>query len=260
MNEETGDSLTSLILISELAILFAVILAVILVINIISSKKKKKLTQSFLNRIKEQVEERSKTLKASFGEIEDVDEKKISSLVEGLIESEKKVYVHIAQLYLGHKPETLLEVGDEMKSFAECSLNIFKLQSGSDDATENGSDDDGSSHELKKQIKNLRDEKKELKQKNSQLQVDFDAAMDSMERMTTEFANMYEGGSKDGEKRVKNEMYQLRQTLAKKKEITKDSGGENIEDEDTGDGVPDMDISDTDDSVEPKAEGDASST
>ncbi len=232
MSEAGTGSFTSLIIVSEIAALLAVILIIALILNFRKQNKKKKLAESFLDTVKSYAVERDKTLKERFSETTDLDEAERNKLVDTLIESEKKVYLHIAQLYMGYKPESLLELEKEMKSLAESSLNIYSQQTGTE-----GSDDDNGSHDLKKQIKNLREEKKELKEKNAQLQIDFDAAMDSMERMTTEFANMYEGGSKEGEKRVKNEMYQLRQTLAQKKEFTKVDGEAGGEEE--GD-VPDM--------------------
>ena len=96
---------------------------------------------------------------------------------------------------------------------------------------------------LKKQVTALREEKKTLKVKNAQLQVDFDAAIDSIDAMTTEFSNMYDGGSKEGEKKLQNEMKQLRQTLADRKEIP-----DPVEEDETedvvvsNDDVPDMSL------------------
>lgn len=235
MNEVNSNSFTSLIVVSEAAALLAVILIIIFIVNFRKRSKKKKLTHSFLDAVKSYGVDRDKILKERFSKTTDLGTDEINKLVESLIESEKKVYLHIAQLYMGYNPESLLELEKEMKSLADCSFNVFE-QSGSG-GNSSGSDD--ASHDFKKQINNLREEKKTLKEKNSQLQIDFDAAMESMERMTTEFANMYEGGSKEGEKRVKNEMYQLRQTLAQKKDFTK-------ADDDTpteGDEVPDMEAS-----------------
>ncbi len=239
MSEVNTGSFTSLIVVSEIAALLAVILIIVFIINFRGRRKKKKLTQSFLGTVKSYEAERDKALKERFSQTTELDEATRNKLVDALIESEKKVYLHIAQLYMGYNPDSLPELEKEMKSLADCSLNVFEQQSDSNDSTDK---DDTASHDLKKQIKNLREEKKELKEKNSQLQIDFDAAMDSMERMTTEFANMYEGGAKEGEKRVKNEMYQLRQTLAQKKEFTE------AEDDAEASEIPDMDISaDTED-------------
>ena len=64
--------------------------------------------------------------------------------------------------------------------------------------------------------------------------------------MTTEFANMYEGGSKEGEKRIKNEMYQLKQILAKKIDMTSIDG--NLDSPIDVDDVPDMASEEVEDS------------
>ena len=82
----------------------------------------------------------------------------------------------------------------------------------------------------------LRKENQELREKNAKLQHDLDASMESMETMMSEYANMYEGGSKDGEQRLKNEMYQLKQKLQ-----NKGAGKENVESVDLGDDIPDLD-------------------
>ncbi len=235
MSDAGTGSFTSLIIVSEIAALLTIVLIVIFILSLRKQKKKKKLAESFLGAAKSYVVERDKTLKAHFSKATDLDEAEQKKIVATLIDSEKEIYLHIAQLYMGHNPESLLELEQEMKSLADNALNTYSKHSGS--MGEEGSD--GASHDLKKQIKNLREEKKELKEKNEQLQIDFDAAMDSMERMTTEFANMYEGGSKEGEKRVKNEMYQLRQTLAQKKEFTE-------ADEEEGDEIPDLEASSED--------------
>ncbi len=235
MSDAGTGSFTSLIIVSEIAALLTVVLIIIFILSLRKQKKKKKLAESFLGAAKSYVVERGKTLKAHFSKTTDLDEEEQKKIVATLIDSEKEIYLHIAQLYMGHNPESLPELEQEMKSLADNALNMFGQQSGSANEEEGS---DGASHDLKKQIKNLREEKKELKEKNEQLQIDFDAAMDSMERMTTEFANMYEGGSKEGEKRVKNEMYQLRQTLAQKKEFT-EAGN----DEDEGDEIPDLEAS-----------------
>ncbi len=249
MTETSTDSFTSLVVVSELAALLAIVLIVIFVLTYRKRNKKKKMTESFLTAVKNYEIERDKKLKEQFNKTTELTEEECNKLVDTLIEAEKTVYLHIAQLYMGYNPDSLMELEKEMQSLAECALTVYKQQHGAinDDSTsdEDIEENDTSLHDMKKQIKNLREEKKVLKEKNAQLQIDFDAAMDSMERMTTEFANMYEGGSKEGEKRVKNEMYQLRQTLAQKKEFTEADDEDDIPDleaaaEDNSD-IPDLD-------------------
>ena len=164
-------------------------------------------------------------------------------LVAALVKAEKDAYLHIAQLYMGYKPESLIDLEDEIKNISGNYLGIIETVSkNSTGGSGSGGDDgdDAGMRELKKQVTLLREEKKSLKIKNAQLQIDFEASVDSIERMTTEFANMYEGGSADGEKRIKNEMYQLRQILAKKMDATSIDG--DFAADLAIDEIPDMDV------------------
>ena len=67
---------------------------------------------------------------------------------------------------------------------------------------------EGESHELI-----LRKENEALRLENSSLQSRLAMSEETIENMMGEFSSMYEGGKKEGEQRLKNEMYQLKQSL-----------------------------------------------
>ena len=245
-------NVNTLIIVSEIAVVLAIILMAILVFSYRKRTKMKSLTVDFLEDVKINEVQREDGLAKKLDDSTSLEDIEKGVLVKALVDSEKKAYLHIAQLYMGYKPESLNELQDEVKGISDNYIDIIEKVSnsspdgGGSGGDQEGEDDSAAMRELKKQVTLLREEKKSLKLKNVQLQVDFEASVDSIERMTTEFANMYEGGSADGEKRIKNEMYQLRQILAKKIDATSVDGdfetdldaGEELD----GDDIPDMDI------------------
>lgn len=245
-------NVNTLIIVSEIAVVLAIILMAILVFSYRKRTKMKSLTVDFLEDVKINEVQREDGLAKKLDDSTSLEDIEKGVLVKALVDSEKKAYLHIAQLYMGYKPESLNELQDEVKGISDNYIDIIEKVSnsspdgGGSGGDQEGEDDSAAMRELKKQVTLLREEKKSLKLKNAQLQVDFEASVDSIERMTTEFANMYEGGSADGEKRIKNEMYQLRQILAKKIDATSVDGdfetdldaGEEL----GGDDIPDMDI------------------
>jgi len=237
MSEPVTSSLTTnaLIIVSEISVVLLVLIVAMLFFGFKKRKKNKTLAIEFLEDVKTNEVQREQALKKKIDESTSLDDSAKSTLVESIINAEKGTYLHVAKLFMGHKPDSLVDIESEIKNISENYISV--IEEVAKNSTSNNDDGDGDNdaalRDLQKQVTSLRDEKKTLKEKNSQLQIDFDAAMESMERMTSEFANMYEGGSEGGEKRVKNEMYQLKQTLAQKKEFTED--GE-------GDSVPDMDV------------------
>lgn len=243
---ETGESLFNLdlqILVLETAVVLAIIVAVIWFLAYRKRKMKKSFSRDFLNDVKGKEDSRELELNEKIKKITSLEDEQIQVIVEKLVVAEKTACVHIAQLYMGYKPESLQDLESEMSNISKNYIDIIDNVSsngGAESTTEGGGDDDSAMRELKKQVTNLREEKKSLKLKNAQLQIDFEASVDSIERMTTEFANMYEGGSKDGEKRIKNEMYQLRQILAKKMDATSVDG--DFDADLTIDEIPDMDV------------------
>lgn len=238
--ESSLFSMNYQILVLEIAVVLAIAVIVIWVLAYRKHKKMKGLSHEFLAGIRRHGANREEDLNKKLTEITDIDGEQTKELIDKLVISEKKAYLHIAQLYMGHKPESLVDLENEIEDVFKNYIAIIgkAATSGGDSSNDGGSDDDAAIRELKKQVTNLREEKKSLKIKNAQLQIDFEASVDSIERMTTEFANMYEGGSKDGDKRIKNEMYQLRQILAKKMDATSVDG--DFDSDLSIDEVPDM--------------------
>jgi len=232
----------TLLISSEVAVVLAIILIVILVMSIRTRKKKKSLTDDFLEDVKGNEAQRELAIKGKLDNLENLSDEEKEKLIEALLRSEKKLYLHIAQLYMGYKDDSLKELEGEIKNISEYYSGIIeKVSNGIVAGGSEGDENNSAMLALKKQVTALREEKKALKVKNAQLQVDFDAAIDSMEAMTTEFANMYDGGSKDGEKKLENEMKQLRQALTNRAEIPDPPDSEA---ELEGKDVPDMDIAD----------------
>jgi len=238
--ETSSINLNALIIVSELAVLFGIVIIVLLFLEFRKRRKIKRLALEFLENLKTNTGQREQIITTKIEDATSLDESEKSNIIEALITSEKSAYLHIAQLFMGYKPDTITILEEELKSI---SGNYFSLMDkmvanavGGVSSVEED-DDSGAMRELKKQVSQLRDEKKALKEKNNQLQTDFDASMKTLENMTIEFANMYEGGSKDGEKKIKNEMYQLKQKLGEKAESPED---DEVADEVSADDIDDV--------------------
>jgi predicted nuclease with TOPRIM domain len=116
---------------------------------------------------------------------------------------EKRIYNRVIKFFLGKEKDKLAMFDKDIQALAQ-GYNLLGKQAA--EVVEQGRDNE---HILRKENQELRKEKAKLK-------ADLEASMESMESMMAEYTNMYEGGSKDGEQRLKNEMHQLKQKLQHK--------------------------------------------
>ena len=94
--------------------------------------------------------------------------------------------------------------------------------------TEN--DTSKASHELA-----LKKENEALRIEIASLKARLEKATETIESMMGEFSSMYEGGKKEGEQRVKNEMYKLQQAF-KNEEVKAKTETKNIDSKITDEG------------------------
>lgn len=219
-----SESLTSILIIfSELGLIFMIAIGVIIFLYLKRRACDRDMVIKLVRKLKENEPVRKEHLIEVLKKDYDLDDEAAEEKADGLISFEKRIYNRVIKFFLGKEKEKLAHFDKDVKALAQ-GYSLLGKQAA--EVVEKGRDHE---HQLRK-------ENQELREKNAKLQHDLDASMESMETMMAEYANMYEGGSKDGEQRLKNEMYQLKQKLQ-----DKGAGKENVESVDLGDDVPDLD-------------------
>ena len=122
--------------------------------------------------------------------------------IETLIKDERKIYEGLIQVSIS-KDTTLLKLTTEdINSLINNYVRLLALKA------EKETEKEKESRELI-----LKKENEVLRLENASLQTRLDTSNETIENMMSEFSSMYEGGKKEGEQRLKNEMYQLKQKL-----------------------------------------------
>ena len=163
-------NVNALLIISEIAAVLAIILIAITIFSYRKRIRMKSLTVDFLDDVKINEAQREEGLAKKLDEATSLDDLEKGVLVKSLVDSEKKAYLHIAQLYMGYKPESLIDLEDEVKSISDNYIDIIEKvsqnpaeDSGGSSGGDNTEQDDAAMRELKKQVTFLREEKKDLK-------------------------------------------------------------------------------------------------
>lgn len=198
------------LLISEVGLILFLILGTILFLSKKRKIKDKALAMVLVDKIKNaEPEKREKLLdmlKNEYG----YDEEKAQEKIEAMIGSEKVLYGNLLKIFLKKDRDKI----------SDFDKNLNDLIASYQSVNKNG-DNDGKSGDDKgkgSKVVLMREENSNLREANAKLKRDLDAAMQTMESMMSEYASMYEGGQKDGEQRMKNEMFKLRQIMEKKPE------------------------------------------
>lgn len=209
INEST---ISLLVVASEVGAGLAVILIVLIFFMIRSRMKKKAMARDLVNKVKHDEVAHRAALANKVKSLTNLDDAKVDEVIATIMNCEKRLYNRMVNAYMGYNDAGIDGIDKEVNNLSNSFIGLVE-QSASATPTKSAVSE-SEELEIKKQVSRLREEKVLLKEKNAQLQADFDAAMESMERMTLEYAQMYEGGQKDGELRLKNEMYQLKQKLS----------------------------------------------
>ena len=198
------------LLISEIGVILFLILGSILFLAKKRKIKDKALAMTLVNKIKNAEPEKREKLLAMLKDEYGYDDEKAQKKIELLIDSEKVLYSDLLEIFL-KKDRDRISRFDENLNELIASYQSVNEGGGDKNNAEQGSEK-GSTVVL------MREENTSLREANAKLKKDLDAAMQTMESMMSEYASMYEGGQKDGEQRMKNEMFKLRQVIEKKPE------------------------------------------
>ncbi len=156
-------------------------------------------------------------LSAHFRDELNLDDKNANINVDLLINDEQKLYEHLINVSISKDTSKLILTFNDINGLVNDYVGMLTLKG------REVTNDDRDSRELI-----LRKENEALRMENASLQTRLTTATDNIESMMGEFSSMYEGGQKEGEQRLKNEMYKLSQSL-NKEEARVQSEIENIE-------------------------------
>ena len=202
-----SESLLSLtIIFAQLGGALLLVLIGWVVYFIYKTKKEGKTTRDLVAHGKVMLGLHKDKLDIHFKDEMELETKKADINVESLINDEKKLYEHLINISISKDTSQLKLTINDINSLINDYVRMLTLKG------REVADTDSDSREL-----TLRKENEALRLENASLQTRLTTATDTIESMMGEFSSMYEGGKKEGEQRVKNEMYKLKQTLDSEK-------------------------------------------
>jgi len=211
-----SESLLSLtIIFAQLGGALLLVLIGWVVYFIYKTKKEGKTTRDLVAHGKAVLGLQKGKLDTHFKDEMELETKKADINVESLINDEKKLYEHLINISISKDTSQLKLTINDINSLINDYVRMLTLKG------REVADTDSDSREL-----TLRKENEALRLENASLQTRLTTATDTIESMMGEFSSMYEGGKKEGEQRVKNEMYKLKQTLDSEKARVKTESDE----------------------------------
>ena len=198
-----NDSLLSLTLIfAELGAALLIVMLALIIRFILCSKRDVKTTHGLIRHIKAMIPGHRSQLANYFeGKLE---ENKIDFNIETLMGDERKIYDRLIKVSITKDTNMLKPTTDDINTLINNYVRLLTLTVEKSSST----DAEKESHAL-----NLRKENEALRLENASLTTRLTLSEETIENMMGEFSSMYEGGKKEGEQRLKNEMYQLKQSL-----------------------------------------------
>lgn len=196
--------LNFIIVFSELGVglLLALIGWVVYYIN--GEKKEGRTTQELIRHIKAIIPVHKNKLSSHFDDDnnDEAEQNKTDLKVKELIEDERKIYERLINVSVSKNTSMLKLTVDDINTLINDYVHMLTLKG------KELSNKDSDSRELI-----LRKENDALRLENDSLKTRLSLSEETIENMMGEFSSMYEGGKKEGEQRLKNEMYQLKQSL-----------------------------------------------
>ncbi len=200
-------NLSLFMLVSEIGVVLLLILGGVIFVAKKRSMRDKALASVLVNKIRNSEPSKREKLLSLLKDVYGYDDDKAEAKTDVLIDSEKRVYNNLLKIFLKKDHERISEFDGNLNKLIESYQNFSH--------SETESDGKGGAPKNSK-LKLVREENTSLREANTKLKKDLDAAMQTMESMMSEYTSMYEGGKKDGEQRMKNEMFKLRQVLETK--------------------------------------------
>ncbi len=206
-----SDSLLSFIIIfAELGGVLLLVVIGWVIYFIYKTKKEGKNTRDLITHGKKMLSRHKSKLDAHFKEELELEEEKADINVKSLINNEKKLYEHLINVSISKDTSLLKLTINDINELINDYVRMLTLKGNV------VADKNKDSRELQ-----LRKENEALRLENASLQKRLTESLETIESMMGEFSSMYEGGKKEGEQRVKNEMYKLKQSLESEEALVK---------------------------------------
>lgn len=167
-------------------------------------KKDGKNTRELVAHVKSIIPKHREKLTAHFKNELELEQNKVNSNVDSLIDHEAKLYEHLINVSIQKDTGLLKLTINDINTLLNDYVRMLTLKG------HQVADKNKDSRELQ-----LRKENEALRLENASLETRLANSTETIENMMGEFSSMYEGGKKEGEQRVKNEMYKLKQTQDK---------------------------------------------
>lgn len=198
-----SDSLLSFtIIFAELGGVLLLVVIGWVIYFIIGLKKDGLTTQELIKSVKLIIPAHRNQLINYFKNEMEFEKNKTDFNIEALIKDERKIYDRLIKVSITKDISLLKLTTEDINSLINNYVRLLALKA------EKDTDKNKESTELK-----LKKENEVLRLENDSLQKRLTASTDTIENMLSEFSSMYEGGKKEGEQRVKNEMYKLKQSI-----------------------------------------------
>ncbi len=198
-----NDSLLSFTLIfAELGAVLLLVVIFLIIRSIRGSKKDVKTTRDLIKYIKTMIPAHREQLSTYYKD--KLDQTKTDFNIETLIKDERKIYDRLIKVSITKDTNLLKLTTDDINALINNYVRLLALKAEKD--TSASTEKESMQVILKKENEALRLENTSLK---SRLKI----SEETIENMMGEFSSMYEGGKKEGEQRLKNEMYQLKQSI-----------------------------------------------
>ena len=198
-----NDSLLSLTLIlAELGAVLLLVMLALVIWFVLSSKKEVKTTHGLIRHIKSMIPGHRSQLVDYFKD--KLEDNKIDFNIETLMGDERKIYDRLIKVSITKDTNLLKPTTDDINTLINNYVRLLALTAEKTSST----DAEKESHVI-----NLRKENEALRLELASVEKRLILSNETIENMMGEFSSMYEGGKKEGEQRLKNEMYQLKQSL-----------------------------------------------
>lgn len=198
----TNSLMSIIVIFAELGGFLLLVLIAAAIFFIRKTKREGGYTKELVASIKKAIPKRRGNLTAHCKDKLGLEDSEVESNVEALIDKEKKLYEHLINISVRKDTSLLKLTIHDINTLVNDYVRMLTLK-GHVVANE-----DRDSRELQ-----LRKENEALRVENISLKKRLDAETATIETMMSELSSMYEGGKKEGEQRVKNEMYKLKQSL-----------------------------------------------
>jgi len=199
-----NESLLSFtIIFAELGGVLLFVIIFMVVRYFLGSKKDLKVTRNLIKYIKTMIPAHRDQLVDFFKDR--LDESKTDFNIETLIKDERKIYDRLIKVSITKDTSLLKLTTGDINSLINDYVRLLALKA---EKETGGADNEKESRDLI-----LKKENEALRLQVASLETRLKASNETIENMMGEFSSMYEGGKKEGEQRLKNEMYQLKQSL-----------------------------------------------